>query len=252
MTKTPTTLQVATYNIHKGFSHFNRRLTVYELRDQLRTIGADVVFLQEVVGYSARHALRHKNWPTAPQHEFLADSIWSDFAYGRNAVSDQSHHGNAILSRYPIVRFDNEDISTNSVEDRGLLHAEIEVPGWPQRLHCVCAHLGLTARGRRIQMQAVCERIEALVPMDAPLILAGDFNDWRAKASDPLGHLGVVEVFEITQGRPARSFPARLPLLRLDRIYIRGFNVKHAHVHVGAGWLRVSDHVALTANLTPV
>ena len=252
MISTPTTLQVATYNIHKGFSHFNRRMTVHELRDQLRVIGADVVFLQEVVGYSARNALRHNNWPAAPQHEFLADTIWSDFAYGRNAVSDDAHHGNAILSRYPIVRVDNEDISTNTVERRGLLHAEIAVPGWAQRLHCVCAHLDLTARGRRIQVEAVCERIASLVPMEAPLVLAGDFNDWRSKASDALGHLGVMEVFELTQGRPARSFPARLPLLRLDRIYIRGFNVKYARVHRGDSWAKASDHAALTACLMPV
>lgn len=246
------TLQVATYNIHKGFSHFNRRMTMYELRDRLRLIGADVVFLQEVVGYNARHALRHKNWPTAPQHEFLADSIWSDFAYGKNAVYDEGHHGNAILSRYPIVHFDNTDISTGAHERRGLLHAEVKLPGWPENMHCVCVHLGLFARGRRKQVQAVCERIQSLVPMDAPLVLAGDFNDWRSEASDSLGNLGVREVFELTQGRAARSFPARLPLLRLDRIYIRGFKVRHAEVQRDTVWARPSDHAALTASLIPL
>ena len=247
-----TALQVATYNIHKGFSHFNRRMTVHELRDQLRLIGADVVFLQEVVGFSARHALRHKEWPDRPQHEFLASQMWSDHAYGKNAVYDDGHHGNAILSRYPIVRFDNTDISTGAHEQRGLLHVEIEVPGWEKNMHCVCVHLGLFARGRRRQVQAVCERIESLVPHGAPLVLAGDFNDWRREASDPLSDLGVMEVFELTRGRPARTFPARLPLLRLDRIYIRGFDVRHAHVHRVAGWAVASDHAALTASLIPV
>ena len=250
--KPVTALQVATYNIHKGFSHFNRRMTVHELRDQLRLIGADVVFLQEVVGFSARHALRHKEWPDRPQHEFLASQMWSDHAYGKNAVYDDGHHGNAILSRYPIVRFDNTDISTGAHEQRGLLHVEIEVPGWEKNMHCVCVHLGLFARGRRRQVQAVCERIESLVPRGAPLVLAGDFNDWRREASDPLSDLGVMEVFELTRGRPARTFPARLPLLRLDRIYIRGFDVRHAHVHRVAGWAVASDHAALTASLIPV
>ena len=251
-TKTVSALQVATYNIHKGFSHFNRRMTVHELREQLRLIDADIVFLQEVVGFNSRHALRHKEWPDRPQHEFLASQMWTEHAYGKNAVYDEGHHGNAILSRFPIARFDNIDISAGIHESRGLLHAEISVPGWVENMHCVCVHLGLFARGRRRQVEAVCERIESLVPRGAPLVLAGDFNDWRGEASDSLGDLGVKEVFELTRGRPARSFPARLPLLRLDRIYIRGFHVRHANVHRSLRWSYGSDHAALTASLVPV
>ena len=96
------TLHVATYNIHKGFSNFNRRMVVHELRDRLRLLGADLVFLQEVLGDHQRHAQRFANWPEEPQYEFLADSVWRDFAYGRNSVYDLGHHGNAVLSRYPL------------------------------------------------------------------------------------------------------------------------------------------------------
>jgi hypothetical protein len=52
------TLHIATYNIHKGFSNFNRRMVVHELRERLRQLGADLVFLQEVQGDHQRHALR--------------------------------------------------------------------------------------------------------------------------------------------------------------------------------------------------
>ena len=104
-------LRVATYNIHKGFSPFNRRMMVRDLRDQLHTLAADVVFLQEVHGRHDRHAARFEHWPAAPQYEFLADSVWHDFAYGRNAVYDHGDHGNAILSRYPISKWDNIDVS---------------------------------------------------------------------------------------------------------------------------------------------
>lgn len=242
-------LAVATYNIHKGFSHFNKRMIVHHLRDRLRVLGADVIFLQEVVGHNALHAQNHEHWPATPQHEFLADEMWSDFAYGKNAIYKDGHHGNAILTKYPIVKWDNEDISTNVIEQRGLLHAEMAVPGWDENLHCVCVHLGLFARGRRRQVEAVCERIDSLVPHAAPLVLAGDFNDWRDKASNPLGLLGVHEVFETMNGRLARTFPARLPILRLDRIYVRGFEVKSTKIHRGTGWAHLSDHAALAANL---
>jgi hypothetical protein len=41
---------IATWNIHKGFSQFNRSMMVHELRDRLRALNADIVFLQEVQG----------------------------------------------------------------------------------------------------------------------------------------------------------------------------------------------------------
>mgnify|MGYP003693771521 CR=1 FL=1 len=60
------------------------------------------------------------------------------------------------------------------------------------------------------------------MPQDAPLIIAGDFNDWRRKGDRTLtDELGVYEVFEEVKGRPARTFPSVLPVFRLDRIYAR-------------------------------
>jgi endonuclease/exonuclease/phosphatase family metal-dependent hydrolase len=239
-------LHVVTYNIHKGFSQFKRRMSVHDLRERLRKIGADLVFLQEVQGLHEKHAERHADWPAAPQHEFLADSLWSEFSYGRNAVYDSGHHGNAILSKYPIVKSDNLDVSMHRSESRGMLHCEIEIPDWSQRLHCINVHLGLLGRWRKKQIALLNARIEREVPPGAPLIVAGDFNDWRRRASSALD---VTEVFENTAGLPARSYPAILPFLRLDRIYVRGFSIRIAHAHRGRTWSRVSDHVALSALL---
>ena len=86
------TLHIATYNIHKGLSFFKRRLVIHEVREHLRQLNADLVFLQEVQGGHVRRARRFVNWPEQPQHEFIADSVWTDFAYGRNAVYDSGHH----------------------------------------------------------------------------------------------------------------------------------------------------------------
>lgn len=244
-------LHVLTYNIHKGFPQFNRRVSLHDLRERLQSVEPDLVFLQEVVGFHARHAERHADWPTSPQYEFLADQVWRDFAYGRNALVDDAHHGNAILSKFPIVRWDNEDVSAHQLERRGLLHCEIDVPGWDVPLHAINVHLGLLRIWRERQLVALVNRIERLVPHGAPLIIAGDFNDWTRKASQFLIRaLDVSEVFE-TYGRgPARSFPAVLPVLHLDRIYVRGFRIKLAHVHRGYQWARISDHAALSALLT--
>ncbi|MGE8201388.1 MAG: endonuclease/exonuclease/phosphatase family protein, partial [Variovorax sp.] len=101
----PTSLKVMTVNTHKGFTALNRRFILPELRDAVRTVGADVVFLQEVLGTHSRHSRRVSNWPEAPHYEFLADTMWPQFAYGRNAVYPKGHHGNALLSKFPIVHF---------------------------------------------------------------------------------------------------------------------------------------------------
>ncbi|GBG13521.1 ribosome biogenesis GTPase A [Novimethylophilus kurashikiensis] len=241
------TLRIATFNIHKGMTSFNARMVLHEQREMIRKLQADIVFLQEVQGEHARHEPLFRGL----QHEFLADSIWSSHAYGKNAVYPAGHHGNALLSKYPISKWENEDISAHATEKRGMLHCEMAVPGWDQPLHCVCTHLGLFGRWREQQILALRERIETLVPPHAPLIIAGDFNDWRMHASRILCEkLQLKEVFENQRGKPARSFPSVFPMLRLDRIYIRGFHVQQAQVYGGTAYAKISDHAALSAVLT--
>ncbi len=263
-----TTLKIATYNIHKGFSQFNRRVVLHDLRERLRELDADIVFLQEVQGEHLRHPQRHTDYPTVPQHEFLADDFWEHHAYGMNAVYDEGHHGNAILSRFPIVQTINTDVSAHRFESRGLLHCEVEIggqrvvreggggaaghpPAFPLRVHCLCAHFGLFAKGKRIQMHALIDYVLSEIPADAPLVIAGDFNDWRDQLSRTLAkEIGVHDVFDLLEGKPARSYPSRIPLFRLDRIYVRGFSVQYCDVHIGGKWRRLSDHAALSAQLT--
>ena len=242
------TLKIATYNIHKGLSHSNRRVVLHELRDRLRELDADIMFLQEVQGEHAYHAERYHNYPDGAQHEFIAEEIWPHSVYGKNSVYEAGHHGNAILSRFPILRSMNLDVSAHRFESRGLLHCEVDLAG--QAVHCLCVHFGLFAKGRRAQIQALIEYVRNEIPPDAPLVIAGDFNDWRNQLGKTLsGELGIYDAFHLHRGNPARSFPSSVPLLRLDRIYVRGFEVLHSSVHVGGDWLRLSDHAALSASL---
>jgi len=244
------TLRIATFNIHKGVTHFNARFALHEQRELIRKLQADIVFLQEVRDEHAKHSKRFEAWPDSGQAEFLADAVWPDYAYGKNSVYPAGHHGNALLSKYPILKTTNEDISAHASEERGMLHSEIEVPGWNVPLHCICVHLGLFARWRRKQLLDVHDRIESTVPSNAPLIIAGDFNDWGMRSGRLFAQgLHLREVFEHREKKPARSFPSWLPILRLDRIYTRGFHVKQVQVHSGLKFAKLSDHAALTATL---
>ncbi len=194
---TPTSLPIAfkvlTVNVHKGFTTFNRRFMLHELREAVRGVAADLVFLQEVQGSHQRHAQRVANFPQVPHYEFLADTIWSQYAYGRNAVYDNGDHGNALLSKFPITHYENHDISIRGPERRGMLHCVLQPPGLINGF-----------------------------PADEPVVLAGDFNDWRHRAHAVLQReAGLQEVFVHAFGRAVRTFPASMPLLALDRIYVR-------------------------------
>ncbi len=284
-------LRVATYNIHKGvlndFFGLRRVPVIHELRDRLHALDADLVLLQEVQGRNERYATRFVHWPDEPQDVFLSRAPQRrhvfETAYGNNANYLHGHHGNALLSRFPIVHRENRDISDHVLEKRGILHCVVEFNGTP--IHCFVVHFGLFARSRERQVDALIDWVNHVVPEGAPLLIGGDFNDWRNRLSDRLcASLGLIEAFDdfkpraqrmraaasyvrdrlVTAGvdvepeiwpmprrvKSARTFPSLVPWLRMDRIYLRGFGVASAQVLRGPGWARLSDHSPLVVDLT--
>jgi endonuclease/exonuclease/phosphatase family metal-dependent hydrolase len=239
----PATLRLLTLNAHQGFNALQRRALLPSIKDALRASAADLVFLQEVggdAGTDERAAEEH--------YERLADQVWPQHAYGRNAVAGSGHQGNAVLSRYPIVAWRNVDVSVGRAEPRGLLHCVVDVPGAPARLHAVCVHLGLRGSHRAFQVERLLALLDAEVPPDAPLVVAGDFNDWRGHAHRRLCATGLTEIGAAARGAPLRSFPAWCPVLRLDRIYVR--RLPHRWLPLPARpWSRLSDHRPLAGEV---
>ncbi len=248
-------LTLLTLNIHMGFASFNRRFVLPELRTAVHAVHADLVFLQETLGNHDRHAQRHTDWPALPQYSFLADTLWGNVAYGRNAVYPEGHHGNAVLSKFPILRWDNHDISIGGQESRGFLHCVIAAPssssGPPVEVHAICTHLGLRETHRQHQLTKLCTFIVEKIPATSPLLVAGDFNDWRRRASAKLAQTGLRDVFAASGGRAPRTFPVWLPMLPLDRIYSRGVEVIDSAVLSAPPWKHLSDHAGLIATVQP-
>jgi endonuclease/exonuclease/phosphatase family metal-dependent hydrolase len=128
------------------------------------------------------------------------------------------------------------------------LHCVLDMPGGA--LHAVCVHLGLLESHRRGQLDRLCGLIEGDVPSGAPLVVAGDFNDWRKRAHARLLRCaGLQEVFVAATGRAAKTFPARWPLLALDRIYVRHPRSAHPLPLPSRPWSHLSDHAPLAAEL---
>jgi endonuclease/exonuclease/phosphatase family metal-dependent hydrolase len=253
-------LRVATYNIHKGVGAFGLRSRLHELRLAVHRFDADLLFLQEVQDRNDRAA------PLFPggQLDTLAGAGYAHRAYGANAFYPHGHHGNAILSRWPLAHARNHDVSDHPLERRGVLHAVVQPP-WPGApdLHLLCTHFGLVRGSRLRQAQWVVDFVAREIPPGDPLILAGDFNDWqrdvdaRLRAGLNLGEVsdcaagrgGLAQWLGLSARRPVRTFPSLAPWLALDRIYLRGLQPCALRVPRGRTWARVSDHAPLIAEV---
>ncbi len=207
-----------------------------------------MLFLQEIQGEHQRHASRIKNWPSVGQFEFLAGKDWLHHVYGKNAIYHKGHHGNAIISKYNFCAWENINVSLMKTASRSLLHGTLEVPYIDSKIHVICVHLGLFEHERERQLERLINRIHSHVPHNEALIIAGDFNDWRRRAERYLSHvLGVKEVFKDQYGDYAKTFPAWMPILPMDRIYTRGLEIKNCYRLSGSSWKRLSDHLPLVS-----
>ncbi|MET0210273.1 MAG: endonuclease/exonuclease/phosphatase family protein [Burkholderiaceae bacterium] len=244
-------LRVATYNIHKGVRGVGprKRLEIHNLGNGVKALDADLVFLQEVRLFHHQEARQFERtwfgWPAQGQAEFLAPQGY-EVAYRTNAITRHGEHGNALLSRYPIGDIGHHDVSDHRFEQRGLLHVPVHWQG--VIVHAVVAHLGLMHGSRVRQVQRLSQFINDHVPPDAPVMVAGDFNDWGERLDEPMRGCGLGRASLPGKRGPA-TFPSRVPVFSLDRIYIRGLKCVDLKVPRGPSWARMSDHLPLLAEL---
>lgn len=236
-------LRIATYNIHKCRG-MDRRVSVERVAEVIRELKADVVALQEV--------LRE---PTRDQFRVLAELTGFEFScFGENRKHRGAAYGNAVLSHFPIERWQNYDITAGHREPRGLLRADIRLPH-DTLLHVLNVHLGTGLLERRRQARRLLHE-EVLLSEDfsARRILLGDFNEWtRGLATKMLSsHFRSAEWTEDTSRRAKqqRSYPGMLPLLHLDHVYYdEALKLKSFRLHRSGKALIASDHLPLVACL---
>jgi endonuclease/exonuclease/phosphatase family metal-dependent hydrolase len=242
------TLRVATYNIHKGVQGLGpaQRLEIHNLVHAVEQFDADLICLQEVRRHHHQLARRFAHWPTLPQADYLLPEGY-EAVYRTNALTRHGEHGNALLTRWPVIDVGHEDVSDHRFEQRGLLHVQVNVAGLP--VHVVVVHLGLLAASRERQIERLGVYLQREVPSNQRLVVAGDFNDWGERLHQPMAALDLRTFEDIRLA----TFPSRLPLFHLDRIYVRGLQPLHAQVPHGRAWARMSDHLPLIAEfaITP-
>ncbi|RYF35564.1 MAG: endonuclease, partial [Comamonadaceae bacterium] len=161
-------LRVATYNIHKGVQGMGptRRLEIHNLGHAVEQLDADIVCLQEVRKLHRREEQYFTRWPALPQAEFLCPEGYYA-VYQTNARTKHGEHGNALLSRWPVISHGHEDMSDHRFEQRGLLHVVLQVRR--RDVHVIVLHLGLIAGSRVRQLERLADFIDREIPRTAPL-----------------------------------------------------------------------------------
>jgi endonuclease/exonuclease/phosphatase family metal-dependent hydrolase len=245
------TLRVATWNIHKGVRGLgpNRRLEIHDMVHAVEQFDADIICLQEVRSVNRKEAGYFTRWPELPQADYLAPEGY-EAVYRTNAHTRHGEHGNALLSRWPVISHQHEDMSDHRFEQRGLLHSEVLVGAVP--VHVIVVHLGLIAASRTRQLVQLSKFIEREIPPDAVLLVAGDFNSplapvkWAQTAMKNRA-TDAKKTAEKNANTAAKhsTFPSRLPLVQLDHVFARHAQRGDSHVPRGAIWSRMSDHLPL-------
>jgi endonuclease/exonuclease/phosphatase family metal-dependent hydrolase len=102
------------------------------------------------------------------------------------------------------------------------------------------------------QVQRLADFLDAHVPPGEMLVVAGDFNDWGEKLDPAMRELGLQRAGSLLDRSAQRmTFPSRVPVFAMDRIYSRGLACRSTAVPRGTAWARMSDHLPLLAELEP-
>ena len=226
-------LTVATYNVHSSVGR-DRACDPDRILAVLDEIRPDLMALQEV-GH------RYIDGPKGDQFAYFEARTGMHAVPGLNLLFGRRPFGNILLSRWPVLAVRRVDLSIEGREPRGAIDVELDVAG--QRLRVVATHLGLWPGERRRQIERLRHAL-AHEPY-VPTIIMGDFNIY-GRGRRILQQLGA------PMGRkdaPA-SFPARLPLLGLDRIWTRPNALLHSvRVHRSPLACAASDHLPVVARI---
>jgi len=201
----PDCLKIASYNIHRCVGGDGRSDAARVAR-VIGEVGCDTIGLQEV-----------DNQPDGShdsmQLDFLSETTGMAAVAGHTIIRHEGHFGNALLTRRPILDVRRHEISFGRREPRGALEVDIDVAG--RMVRVFVTHLGLMPAERRYQVQKMLRLIEE-IPRDQSVVVLGDINEWLPMGR-PLRWLHGM----LGHAPAERSFPARLPMFALDRVWVR-------------------------------
>jgi endonuclease/exonuclease/phosphatase family metal-dependent hydrolase len=232
-------LRVMTYNIRHGRG-WSGRVELERIIDVIAAAEPDVVALQEV------DVLRLRSGGV-DQAERLAARLGMTPSFAPCISVGDEHYGIATLSRLPLLGSrqlhlpPEGSLARRRWEPRSALATRLDWDGRP--VEVVNTHLSLRHRERVQQIDHILDDVAA---MDDDVVVCGDLNCTTRSA--PYRTLcGVLR--EVPAA--GRSWPARLPVLRLDHLFYRGnLAVRDAAIIRSRAARMASDHLPLVASFT--
>jgi endonuclease/exonuclease/phosphatase family metal-dependent hydrolase len=226
-------LTVATYNVHSSVGR-DRACDPDRILAVLDEIQPDLMALQEV-GH------RRIDGPRGDQFAYFEARAGMHAVPGLNLLFGRRPFGNILLSRWPVLAVRRIDLSVEGREPRGAIDAEFDVAG--QKLRVIATHLGLWPGERRRQIERLRHALAHEPYM--PTIIMGDFNVYGR------GRRGLQQLGAPAGGKDApASFPARFPLLGLDRIWTRpNALLLSVRAHRSPLACAASDHLPVVARI---
>jgi endonuclease/exonuclease/phosphatase family metal-dependent hydrolase len=227
------TLRVMTYNIHHGRGR-DGKIDLHRIAHVIKSISPDLVALQEV-DYITNRSGR------VDQGLVIAEVLRMEHAVGHNWFMGEGAYGNVFMSRFPLKRIQNIDLSFSRCEPRGCLVTTVQANGKTMRVGTL--HLGLAKAERGHQ----CGRLFLDEPFD---LLLGDFNSFPFSRTSRLIRQSYLDAFS-ERGRGKGSTFQKFRLgLRLDYIYCGpAWTPLDCWVERSGESALASDHFPLVADL---
>lgn len=221
---------VASYNIHRCIGSDGRRKPE-RIAGVIQELNPQLVGLQEVDSLDT----------CGSQTDYLARATGLTPIAGPTIRRGMGYYGNILLTAYPILKNHCLDISVKGWEPRSIIDATLDVHGFPVRV--IVTHLGLLTLERRRQVKRLVEILGE--SKDHLILVLGDLNEWlpfSPRLRSLHKQMGKV---------PApRTFPSVLPLLSLDRIWVRPSSaLQSIRVHKSRLARVASDHLPVVADI---
>jgi endonuclease/exonuclease/phosphatase family metal-dependent hydrolase len=231
------TLRIATYNVHRCRG-LDGRTRPERIADVLRSVEADVVALQEVIG-PGPHGGGHL--------EALGAALGMGWVMSAARQLRGHQFGNAVLSSFPIVHYTDQDLTWKTCEARRLQRVDISIHG--TTLHVYNVHLGTAILERRYQAQRLATAVTDR-HVNGPKLVLGDFNEWTRGLATTLLSEKLHSVDLQNHLRRRRTYPGVFPILHLDHIYYAGrVEVLRVEMPRTRPALVASDHLPLVADI---
>ncbi len=227
-------LTVASYNIHAGIGH-DQQFNMHRIAAVINELDADIIALQEV---------EHQLIEDEHLLQFITNQTDYTLISGITFKRGDYDYGNVVLSRYPVSQYHCHDLSIQDREPRGLIEAHLKINN--DDIIIMATHLGLSPLERRLQVQ----KILSLLPIDNDklTVLLGDLNEWFLWGR-PLRWLK--RYFK--QSRNSATFPAKWPLLSLDKIWVSpSSSLLDVYAHSSPLARIASDHLPIIAKIKTI